>query len=121
MRMCFEDLFEMLSSKSTVIVTEMHSLILLVARETAGPCGGALSKLRIDSSSLSALLQEGSAGKLLNGGKEECRMEKILELRLGVEREGGKVRHMQIREVKRGQRIESTRIERMAKGEGKRK
>ena len=29
-------------------------------------------------------------------------MEKIPELRLGLEREGGKVRNMKIREVKRG-------------------
>ena len=46
-------------------------------------------------------------------------MEKIPELRLGLEREGGEVRNMQIREVKRGQKIESTRIERMAKGKGR--
>lgn len=68
MRMCFEDLFEMLSSKSTVIVTERCTPLIppLVTKGNRGPCGGALSKLRIDSSSpLSALLQRGKCWKAL--------------------------------------------------------
>lgn len=68
MRMCFEDLFEMLSSKSTVIVTERCTPLIppLVTKGNLGPCGGALGKLRVDSSSLlSALLQRGKCWKPL--------------------------------------------------------
>lgn len=68
MRMCFEDLFEMLSSKSTVIITERCTPLIppLVTKGNLGPFGGALGKLRVDSSSpLSALLQRGKCWKPL--------------------------------------------------------